>query len=284
MLRVIVVIGITALISACGVGATPSSHTGGVSTIVAGTLQALTANAPPPPGVPVSYANVSFGIPPGVATGASSQTVAAADAQHGGPWAAAPQHTEFALIGYGLPPGFFSTILIEVYPAQEYAAANKGADISLQRLRTFLSNPSSPRTNDTMPPVPFFMGGPMFLAQVQVVKFAHGSGVRMITQYGEGPGEAGNSATFYHFQGLTDDGKFYIIAVLPIQAPFLLGADPSSPLPAGGIPFPGHSATEQSLDNYYKAVADKLNATAAEDFHPGLTALDALIQSLRVSP
>ena len=110
----------------------------------------------------------------------------------------------------------------------------------------------------------------MFLAQVQVVRFEHGSGVRMITQYGEAPGPAGNSATFYHFEGLTDDGKFYIIAVLPIQAPFLLsGNDPSAPLPADGIPFPGHSATEQSLDDYYKAVTDKLNVDRSGRFPSG---------------
>jgi hypothetical protein len=239
------------------------------------------------PGVQVSYANVSFVIPPGVATGASSQTIEAADEQGGGPWwEAAPQHTEFALVGYGLPQGFFSTVLIDIYPAEEFARANSVADLNLKRLKAVLSNPTAPRTNDNLPQVPFFNAAPMFAAQVEVVQFKDGSGARMITQYGQAPGPAANNGTFYHFEGLTQDGKYLVIAVLPIQAPFLEnGNDPSAPTPAGAIPFPGYNYTDPAYyRNYYKAVTDKLDATPADTFRPALSALDALIQSLVIAP
>lgn len=284
--RVIGVIGLAAVVLACGIASAPGSQPPGVSTFVASTLQALKAPAQSLPGAPVTYANVSLVIPPGLATGASSQTVPAAGEQNGGPWGAAPQHTEFAFIGYGLPPGSFSTMLIDVYPAAEYAATNAGAEMSLQRLKTVLSNPALANTKDTLPQVPYFNAAPMFEAQVKAVKFNDGSGVRMITQYGQAPGPATNNGTFYHFEGLTTDGKYLVIAVLPIQAPFLEnGNDPAAPAPAGAIPFPGYNYSAPNfLDAYYQAVTDKLNATQADTFQPSLNSLDALIQSLRVSP
>ncbi|MFH1185559.1 MAG: hypothetical protein V1755_11050, partial [Chloroflexota bacterium] len=69
-------------------------------------------------------------------------------------------------------------------------------------------------------------------------------------------------------------------------APFLAAdSDPASVPPAAGVPFPGYEATDESLfENYYRSVTDLLSATAPDQFQPTLTSLDALIQSLDVSP
>jgi hypothetical protein len=291
----------TVLVLACSLAGAPSVQTDNVSTIVAATLQSLASAtsaaaqatstaAPPstavPQGVQVSYYNVSFLVPKELASGASSQTVPASDEQNGGPWGVAPQHMEFKLNDYNLPSGSFSEILIDVYPAQDYANVYEGAKISLQRLQALLASPSTPLTNENLPQVPFFNAASMFAAQAKFIQFKDGSGVRMITQYGQAVGPVTNSGTFYHFEGLTSDGKYYIVAVLPIQAAFLAnGNDPSAQVPADGIPFPGYNYTDASYyENYFKAVTDKMNATPDESFAPSLGTLDSLIKSLLVSP
>ena len=84
---------------------------------------------------------------------------------------------------------------------------------------------------------------------------------------------------FYNFQGLTSDGRFYIVAILPVNAPFLAPDDnPQSVLPSDGIPL----TTEMPDDAYYAAVVSKLDQTAPDIFTPTLTQLDALIQSITI--
>jgi hypothetical protein len=278
------------LILACNFSFSPTSQPDIVSTIVAATLQTLaSAQATPtaaPLGIPVTYYNVSFVIPEKLASGSSSQTIPPTDEQNGGPWAVAPQHLEFKLNDYNLPAGYFSEILIDVYPAQDYAKAYAGADISLQRLQALLANPSTLPTNANLPQVPYFNAASMFAAQVKLVQFKTGTGIRMITQYGQAVGPITNNGTFYHYEGLTSDGKYYVVAVLPIEAKFLSnGNDPSAPIPVDGIPFPGYNKTDPGIfDNYFKSVTDKMNSTPDDAFAPSLTMLDSLIKSLQVSP
>ena len=81
------------------------------------------------------------------------------------------------------------------------------------------------------------------------------------------------------------DGKSYVVATLPVNAGFLAPeSDPSSVVPAGGIPFPAVDPTDSKpFTTYYQAVTDLLEAAPPEAFQPTLTALDSLIQSLQVS-
>ncbi len=293
---ILFVSALTLAVLACGFGSAPAlPSTDNVATIVASTLQALTPAAPAatatteaqvPQGVPVKYQNVSFTIPTGLATDAAPQTIPAMTDDNGGPWGAGPQHIEFRIDGLDVPANSFSVSHIDVYPAQEYANANSGANISLQRLQGLLSNPSAPLNNQTLPRVPSFNAASMISAQIKRLDFQNGHGVRVVTQYGQAVGPIANNGTFYSFHGLTNDGKYFIIAVLPVQAPFLQnGNDPNAGLPPGGIPFPGYYSTDTKVfDDYYSAVTDKLNATAPDQFSPSLTALDALVQSFMVSP
>jgi hypothetical protein len=279
-------------ILACSFAITPAPQVGSLGTLVSATLQALTAAAPAatqagqPIGIPVSFQNVSFVIPSGLAISASSKVIPNNPTdQNGGPWAVAPQHIEFTLNGYNLPAGYFQEILIDVYPAQEYPKVNDWARVSLQNLQAFLASPAMPATPDTLPLVPYFNAGPLFDARVKVITFKVGSGVRLVTEYGQAAGPATNNATFYNFEGLTSDGKYFLVVVLPIEAPFLLnGNDPSASLPAEGIPFPNFNSPDPALyNNYYKAITDKMNATDSNSFQPSINSLDALVQSISIS-
>lgn len=298
-------------ILACGTIATPAPQGNDVATIVAATIQALTSaaplatqplatqllatqsaptqalptQAPQPSGTPVTLQNVSFVIPNGLASGASGENIAKVDETNGAPWDVAPAHIHFTMNGYNNQLGKFSVADITVYPAQDFAAVSAGATNSLQRLQAILASPSAPLTKDALPQVPTFNAAQMFAAQVQRINFASGSGLRMVTQYGQAVGPVTNNGTFYHFEGLTSDGKYYVVVVLPIGSPILSsGNDPNAPAPAGGVPFPGYSSMDiKDYDAYFQAVTDKLNTAGADTFQPSLSQLDALIQSLTVN-
>ncbi len=90
-----------------------------------------------------------------------------------------------------------------------------------------------------------------------------------------------NNELFYHFQGLTDDDKYYIFAILPITAPILPENEkPDASIPEGGIPIPTDTGVN---NNYYFSVTEKLNSLSPDTFTPSLNSLDALIQSITVT-
>ena len=293
--RVIIsMVGILLVVLACGVGTpAPVATQPGVETIVAETMQALTAAAPPPTevvqpgGTTISLRNVSFVIPTGLATDANSEVVPAVAEDQGAPWDVAPEHIRFSLRNYYVAVKPFSVCQIDIYPADEYANQHTAANVSLQRLKGALGNPSASLTNETLPQVPYFNAASVFAAQVKRIHFANGDGVRMVTQYAQGLNPIANDGTFYHFEGLTADGKYYIVAVLPVQAPFLQNTDdPNAGAPSGSVPFPGADSlgTPSVYENYVATVSGKLDSFPPDQFSPSLAALDSLIQSLKVSP
>ncbi len=285
------------LLSACGPAVLPTSQVDGVSTMVAATLQALTQSAPAPTateipptqasGTAVSYQNVSLVLPDGLAGSVSGETVPQVTEESGAPWDVAPEHIRFNFTAYNNSVGKFSIAEIWIYPMQDLATTTSWMEHSLAKLQAILASPSAPIDPRNLPGVPTFNAGQMMAAQVQVIKFQSGSGVRCVTQYGQAVGQISNNGTFYHFQGLTSDGKYYIVAVLPVGAAFLAGSeDPlNSSVPADGVPFlAGDSVDPAAYEAYFQAVADKLNATDPGAFTPNLSTLDALIQSITVTP
>lgn len=278
--------GILFVTLACGFAAPATPAQPGVETIVAATFEALTANAPTAPsGIPVSFQHVSFVIPNGLAGGANGELIPVITEETGDPWSVAPEHVKFTFNGYNNTTGSFSNITLSVYPAQEYADVYAGAEHGLQKLQAILASPSAPLAFDSLPQVPSFNAAQMIATQVQRLNFTNGSGVRMINQYGQAVGPVTNSGTFYHYEGLTSDGKYLVVAVLPIGSPFLASGDSENePIPAGGVEFPGYDSLDPAdFENYFQAVTDVLNAASPDSFRPGLPLLDSLIQSITVT-
>ncbi len=258
---------------ACNLGGTASTQPAAAPAASATAAQ---------PGIPVSATPIRFVIPDGLATGASAETIDVVTDQTGAPWDVAPAHLQLTLQGYALGNSFHVPQVF-VYPAQQYASMNPAAAESLKRLQAVLSNPSGSYNKDTLPRVPFFNAGQVIAAQQKVIHFSGGSGVRFVTQYAQDISPINNSGLFYQFEGLSDDGKNYILAVLPVNVPFLAADNnPASPLPAGGIPFPSTSASGTAFEDYYKQVTQRIDAAPAAEFTPPLTLLDGLIQSFTV--
>ena len=271
---------------------TPTQLVDGVGTIVAATMQAytqaptesvstqastqaVTEAATQTGGMPISYEGVSFVIPNGVATSGNTEKITAVESNSGAPWEIAPTHLRFTLTDYRIQ-GKFHEPRIFVFPAEEYAQNNPIAAEQIDRLKKILAG-GTPLL-ETLPTVPFFNATPQIAADIKLIPFQNGGGVRLLTQYAA---PINNRELFYHFQGLSSDGKTYIIAVLPITAPILPEDEkPGATVPEGGVPIP----TDVGPNNvYYFSVTEKLNIVSPDAFTPSLNALDALIQSILIS-
>lgn len=218
-------------------------------------------------------------IPTGMAAGANMTKIppSGADVPY---WEMTPGHDELELNGYVLKNRFHEP-KITIYPAGAFAAMNDGAAENIRRLQIILADPSVPLNDDLLPQIPFFNAGAVFSAQIETIKFQNGVGIRMLTQYAQSYANVNNHELFYHFQGLTSDGSQYIIAILPLSAPYL-AENWEATVPADGIPFPGYDNPNADFEAYYQQVVAKLNTTQPDLFTPSLSALDAMIQSLLI--
>ena len=283
------IIGVVVVTLACSLGpGTPAAPTqvpvDPVGTVVAATMQALLTAAPTQTvptqaptqisGTPVRCENVSFVLPSGLASGASPEAVPAVGEDSGGPWEVAPAHVKCTLTGYQLQAKFHEPRIF-VYPAGEYA----GAQESIARLQKILAGFTPMK--ETLPNVPFFNAGSLIAANIKLISFQSGNGVRVLTQYAQYSAPINNRELFYHFQGLTSDNKYYVIAILPITAPLLPEDEkPEAAVPPDGVPLPTDIGPNEV---YYFSVTEKLNVLAPDSYTPSLNALDMLIQSILVT-
>ena len=82
---------------------------------------------------------------------------------------------------------------------------------------------------------------------------------------------------FYTFQGITDDGQFYVSALFPVETGIFPNEAPACPKcgDANYDPFAEWTTVlaEQLL---------QLNALSEESFVPSLTVLDDVVRSVRI--
>lgn len=227
----------------------------------------------------VTLNNVTIAIPQGLAQDALSEMVSAVTDPNAAPWETAPDHLKFTLTGYQLQDKFHQPRIF-VYPAEAYAQLQPGAAESIKRIKMLTTG--APLSKELMPGVVFFNAGQLISSKMEVFAFQDGSGIRFLAEYAQYPATINNHELVYLFQGLTNDGKNYILAILPITAPILAETDkPDAAIPAGGVPVPADTGPNET---YYADITDKLNMLAEDDFQPSLSALDALVQSMVVAP
>jgi hypothetical protein len=233
----------------------------------------------------VTFGRLSLEIPPSVATGASGSDIPPVTGEDAAYWMKSPGHLQVSLNDYYILQGKFHQPQIYVYPALAYAQLVPAAFESMHRLRNVMSQ-ASPVTPDQLPAVPFFNAAQVFASNVQAVSFQNGSGIRFVTEYAQYAAPVNNHELVYHFQGFSEDGEYYIVAIFPIIAPALAETgDASAALPPGGVLYPSFDDPDpEALQKYYDDVASLLNATPPDAFTPSISQLDALIQSMWVAP
>ena len=124
-----------------------------------------------------------------------------------------------------------------------------------------------------MPFLPMFNAAQVLNAQVEYLDFKNGRGVRFLTQYDQGPLPINSYELFYTFQGLTNDGQYYIAAILPVTHP---------DLPSTSQVSQQDTSLYEDFPAYLDQTTDWLNQQPASAFTPDLEKLDAMLQSMEI--
>ncbi len=172
---------------------------------------------------------------------------------------------------------------IRVYQARDFAGyAEQGYPAQLEALKTVLASPVDParcgRPTDgdyhyaALPYLPLVNAVQAFCARPLVVAFEGGRGIRYLTYYAQGIGPVLEGSVFYTFQGLSDDGAYYISASFPVKTHLL----PQDATAAG-------SANDLKVrKTLLREQVRELNNQSDGVYSPDLSVLDRMIASIRV--
>ncbi len=252
-----------------------------ITCFLAGLLASGCAIARESPSAPTSAAvavpgSVSFNLDP--ALGSSYETMAIAENNNPdqGYIEIHPAYNEATIKNYPLPGTSF-TPRIAVFPIQRYRGLSPElVPARVADLQSLLAGEVS--GNDTLPFLPILNAAQIFTAQVKLINFQNGKGIRYLTQYAQGIVPVNNQEMIYTFQGLTADNQYWVSVILPIS---------HRDLPAGSANPPDGQSMEDFAKNYlaYKAdITAWLNAQAPDKFIPSIDKLDALVKSIMIQP
>ncbi len=227
-----------------------------------------------PEGEIASMGGISFLMPNGMASDASSVMTGDVEFPYIYPMEQPmPQHAKFILNNYPVQGAMFEPQIM-VFNAAEYAQYGT-SETQLIAVLTHMNF-----TDDQPLPAGLPVGAG-YNAQVYGINFQNGKGIRYLTQFDQAPVPANNQGLIYYFHGITNDGQYYVEAILPVQAPFFAAdSSPNSLVPADGIPFP---VDMEGMIGYYSAITERLNATDTFSFTPYLDHLDSMMESIQIT-
>jgi hypothetical protein len=232
------------------------------------------ADAPIPAAVSFSYEGIQF--EPGEL--ATAVTPAQIEAQVGDDdmpyWTSYPTHYTFTLEGYPLADSWMPAQLV-IYPADAYAGLNLAAREEITIMQALLDNPASLSVQERLPFIPLYNATQMFHSQAEWLEFGDGRGARFITMYSQSVSMVSNQELFYTFQGMTNDRRYYVSAILPVTATILSDSQPEMTLEEWDALSARHQA-------YLDETTIALDALEADAFSPSLAELDRLVQSLTI--
>lgn len=128
-----------------------------------------------------------------------------------------------------------------------------------------------------LPFLPWLNSKQSLCSQPEIIQFTGGRGIRYVTYYAQGVGPVLDQQIFYTFQGLTDDGQFYVSALFPVET----GVFPTEAPACSQC----GEADYNPLPEWEAELADQvtqLNALPEDEFAPALAVLDELIASIEI--
>ena len=224
----------------------------------------------PRPSDPNRYPEVLLELD-GLAAGYSSEQITGFLTGENVPeWMILPAHTRITLDEYVIKDHFHQPQVI-IYPVEKLYEINPTAAENVDELIRILE---SHQDLPDLPFLPILNAAQVFHTHVQYLNFYNGQGMRYLTQFSQGLTPVNNYDLLYTFQGLTNDGMFYVAVILPVIHPELP--------PAGTISGEEPASFTEDYQAYIDSVVELLNTLAEDTFQPTLFKLDALIQTLEV--
>jgi len=165
-----------------------------------------------------------------------------------------------------------------IYPAPAwrdlYARMGEKEGNPVDTLKNLLAKGSSSIQGE-IPVLPFADAFQVLKARVKLLTFHGGKGFAFVTAYAQDDVPVANDSLFYTFQGLTDDGRYWISFYYPVNASVLPKTEQDSP------EMKDYDAFEKHLDTYRKKTVRALEDPKTV-YTPDLTKLDALVRSIEI--
>jgi len=197
---------------------------------------------------------------------------------------------------------------VEIYPVKRFPgmyAVNKRSMREMQKeirdLQTVIER-SNFRVNKQIPYLPYVDASQDLQTHVRAIPFMGGKGIYFLTYISIEVTLVCNDHLRYIFEGLTSDGKYYVLAELPVEVSFLpkdgSGLDDYSfegfsqadlwEMVANNPYAPNSNATKNAdmskrYDAYLTGVTRRLEETNPAEFKPSLSKLEEVVASLRVA-
>jgi hypothetical protein len=245
-----------------------------------------------------TYRGVSFDYSASLASEIKAETIPAyaLNYETDKPDNAVPEHIVFKFAGSYASRHTSSSFSprIAIYPIEGYKKALAKSqsyvqqfEADIQRLKRILSQKAGAWDGE-IPLLPFGSASQEFHARVKYLNFQNGSGVMFLTQYNIEPALINNQGLTYAFQGITDDGTYYVSATFPVTVPFLpenystMNTEDYNLIPPKSYQGYEYESYQKSYKSYLDKVINKLESLPSENYQPDLVILENLIHSLDV--
>ncbi len=188
-----------------------------------------------------------------------------------------PDHTMLIFENYIHLEAFTTPALI-LFSPDGYSEILEDAATQVSALEGYVSDQTDLENAKELPFLPVWNAAQHFHSNVEFLQFKNGSGLRYLTQYVQDMSPIYNEFLFYTFQGITDDGNFYISITMPVTHPDLpdrwedFFKDNDGNIEAYG----------ESYQVYLEEAIKMLDGTEDKEFTPSLLMLDDIVKSLTV--
>jgi hypothetical protein len=242
----------------------------------------------------VSYQKVEFYYANNLATDVNATVMPACVLRQASdkPDCAVPKHLAFTLVGYRAPQpenSFYLSPSIRIYPIAEFRKVLaispylQTFDTEVRSLQKLLGKkPAS--WQGKIPYLPYVDATQSFHAHLKYIKFKGGQGVGSVVRYDTENSLVQDRQLAYTFQGITNNGRYYISATFPIAAPSLNFPKDGSITLHEGYHLPSSVSLsyqqEKKYQVYLKRMRNKLEKMPAEKYAPNLELLEELVGSL----
>lgn len=133
--------------------------------------------------------------------------------------------------------------------------------------------------------LPFWDGHNMFIAKLKRLSFSKGRGVYWVRQWTQDFASLINNEdlTFF-YQGISDDNNYYILAELPVTAPFLPASQSEMEFEGYKLPmyYPEYEKHRKEYENYVAKITKRLEVLPQDKFEPNLSEFERIISSLKI--
>lgn len=105
---------------------------------------------------------------------------------------------------------------LTIFPVEQYEALSDEAAEDIASLQELLKTRPTDNLTD-LPLVPFYQAVESYHSRPTYLDFQNGSGISFLARADHDHSLATDEAFFYTFQGLTNDGQFYVAAFVPLS-------------------------------------------------------------------